>query len=670
MRRKFFIVLSIVLMFFAFSSCSNDNGRPGFNGDSQQVAKDLDIVTLVNDVLKAGSGDDVDIDYKLIPQTTENTKAIAAGTYTLQITVTFKAYETAAGTITGGVLVYEIPGSVNNNTFTASGRGSSITTTEDLVVETEDGDATVTIKDEKPAITNVKVTIAADDSITSVTASVTVSSDVSATVDGEDVTIPSKPEDDDQPVVDPSTPYDVATADAFTEMLQEEGQVRLTSNITVTTLDFGSEKTSFIIDLNSHTLTIDSSKSITLPTVTIKNGSLVTTMEPPAGDDWGSTCSFRLDAGSIVTIDNVTYTASTSGFALGTNEYSSTNAKIIVKNSDITAKGVYGISTNAKTNEEGVLITETVTIEISDGSNITAESRKDGDSCAVLMNIPGELTITGSTIKGDRQGVFIRGGSATITDSSIISTGKYGTECSAPVYFDDSYWKTGSDAPFAALLVGNRNNNSDTPYGYAASCTLDNATIDMQGTDEHSYDIYVYRNSDNYEVSVSGSVTNEEPKVNDASTRNDATYTVAAKSDEEVENPVTDKPELKGTLAGFVEYVNNPDGSMDENTAAGWLWSTVVNIAANSGSIEADKTYTFEGEQLQTADYYAAFWGDVAFKGPIDSESGPSGVDIDGRLAIYDNFVFDIQGANENIGSTCTIKINNTSYTFDPNNLG
>lgn len=670
MRKTMFTALCILLMLFAFASCSNDNGKPDFTGDANAVVKALDPATLVNDVLKAGSGDDVKIEYKLIPQTAENAKAIAAGSYTLQITVTFKSYETAAGTITGGVLVYKIPGSVTNNTFTASGSGSSITTTEDIVIETEDGDATVTIKDEKPAITNVKVTIAADDSITSVTASVTVSSDVSATVDGEDVTIPSKPEDDDQPVVDPSTPYDVATADAFTEMLQEEGQVRLTSNITVTTLDFGSEKTSFIIDLNSHTLTIDSSKSITLPTVTIKNGSLITTMEPPANDAWGSTCSFVLEANSIVTIENVTYTANTSGFALGTGDYSSSNAKLIVKNSDITAKGVYGISTNANT-KDGVLVTEKATIEISTGSNVVAESRKDGDSCAVLLNIPGELSITGSTIKGDRQGVFIRGGSATITDSSIISTGKYGTECSTPVYFDDSAWKSGSDAPFAALLVGNRNNNSDTPYGYAATCTLDNATIDMQGTDEHSYDIYVYRNSDNYEVSVNGSVTNEELKVNEEGNRNNATYKVDTKSGGEVENPVTGKPELNGTLADFVNYMNEQESStMDEDTAAGWLWSTVVNIAVNSlsSSIEADKTYTFEGTELQTSDYYDAFWGDVSFKGPIDSESGPSGVDIDGRLAIYD-FVFDIEGSNENT-STYTIKINNTPYTFDPNNLG
>ena len=285
MRRKFFIVLSIVLMFFAFSSCSNDNGRPGFNGDSQQVAKDLDIVTLVNDVLKAGSGDDVDIDYKLIPQTTENTKAIAAGTYTLQITVTFKAYETAAGTITGGVLVYEIPGSVNNNTFTASGRGSSITTTEDLVVETEDGDATVTIKDEKPAITNVKVTIAADDSITSVTASVTVSSDVSATVDGEDVAVEDTTKPTPTPDPEPSVTT-IADSKGFLDAIAKGGDYALSGSITIDSTEVIKITNDISLDLKKNTLTSPVQIGIIGGAeVEILNGNLDVTVEGLSGGD-------------------------------------------------------------------------------------------------------------------------------------------------------------------------------------------------------------------------------------------------------------------------------------------------------------------------------------------------------------------------------------------------
>ena len=223
-----------------------------------------------------------------------------------------------------------------------------------------------------------------------------------------------------------------------------------------------------------------------------------------------SVSSIVLGAASSLTFDGVEYTAGSSGIALGTATESGTEATLVVNDSTISVKGVYAISTDA-TVKESVLLTENVTIMIS-GSEITADEATVGNSCAVMVNIPLTLTITDSTITGDRQGLAVQGGDASITRSKIISTGEYkGGE-----YYTDGTWGSGSEAPFAALLAGNRNSDEIRTN---VTCILEDATIEMESTHANAYDIYVYRSGaeENIEVSVGGSVTNsrDDLKVND-----------------------------------------------------------------------------------------------------------------------------------------------------------
>ena len=66
MKKTLLTALSIVLMLFAFASCDNNSGNPGFGGDTQQVANQLKPADLVKDVLKSGAKG-VDVVYELIP---------------------------------------------------------------------------------------------------------------------------------------------------------------------------------------------------------------------------------------------------------------------------------------------------------------------------------------------------------------------------------------------------------------------------------------------------------------------------------------------------------------------------------------------------------------------------------------------------------------------------
>lgn len=201
MKRILVITLSIILMFFAFTACNNDNGKPVFEGDSQQVANQLKPADLIKDVLKPGAKG-VDVDYELIPDASaaSGAKALGDGKYTLRATVTFTEYATGAGTVTGGVLVYDILGQVSGNSFKAIG-SCTITTKVELIVETTSGEASVSIADNKASVGSVSVVLSNNNEVESVSVTVSASTEVTATVEGEPVDVPeeTKPAPDPTP---------------------------------------------------------------------------------------------------------------------------------------------------------------------------------------------------------------------------------------------------------------------------------------------------------------------------------------------------------------------------------------------------------------------------------------------------------------------------------------
>ena len=189
----------IILGCFVFTACNNDNGRPVFEGDSQQVANQLKPADLIKDVLKPGVKG-VDVDYELIPDAsaTSGAKALADGKYTIRATVTFIEYATDAGTITGGVLIYDIPGQVSRNSFKAIG-SCTITTKAELIVETTSGEASVSIADNKASVGSVSVVLSNNNEVESVSVTVSASAEVTVTVEGEPVDVP----EETKPVPDP-----------------------------------------------------------------------------------------------------------------------------------------------------------------------------------------------------------------------------------------------------------------------------------------------------------------------------------------------------------------------------------------------------------------------------------------------------------------------------------
>ena len=109
---------------------------------------------------------------------------------------------------------------------------------------------------------------------------------------------------------------------------------------------------------------------------------------------------------ATISLNKVTYTGSHTAI------FPSSNRVVInVIDSTVIAKGVFGIGTNAA---QPVVQGEIINIV---NSTVRAEA-ENGDCVAVMINVPGTLTISeGSTISGGRQGVIVRGGTATLGDT-------------------------------------------------------------------------------------------------------------------------------------------------------------------------------------------------------------------------------------------------------------
>ena len=273
------------------------------------------------------------------------------------------------------------------------------------------------------------------------------------------------------PDEDDSTPYDVSTSESFEEMLSTKGQVRLTSSISVSGLPIN-ESGNYIINLNGKTLTLkaaDTNGRLVIAErsyVTINgNGGTLDISIPTEMKD--STAFIKLQQGSSLTLNNVTYKSERTGILVDQNA-----AKLNIYNSTIIANGGYAVGTNASTAVEGVNITI-------NGSKLFANN-----GTGLLFNIPSTLSITDSHIEGGAQALIVRNGTATIKDSELVSTGEVNAS-DFDKYANDK-WGTGNEVPYATLVVGNRGNKAyDT---VSKSCTVTDTSITMLGT---GMDVYV-----------------------------------------------------------------------------------------------------------------------------------------------------------------------------------
>ena len=248
------------------------------------------------------------------------------------------------------------------------------------------------------------------------------------------------------------------TLDAALSAAENDDTITLTDNAEIS-FSFPEGVKTLTIDLGKNTLTLTNNTSILLAdgkSLTIQNGNLVSKpLENP------TVTAFNIQSGSSIKLDNVTYDCT--GSAL----YPQGNAaKVTVIDSTITAD-VYAVATNA-----GQTDNYDVVIDLKDSTfqaRLPSELSK-GDSCPVMINIPGKLTMDSCTVIGGPQGVLVRGGTAKISNTDIQLNATY---IDGKDKYLDGNWGSGNEVPMAALVVGNRSN----AYNYPTDCTLSNVTV-------------------------------------------------------------------------------------------------------------------------------------------------------------------------------------------------
>lgn len=262
----------------------------------------------------------------------------------------------------------------------------------------------------------------------------------------------------------------------------QNGVITLTEDTTVSA--WPAIDKSLTIDLAGHTLTYTGSDSLLLnggQSLTVKGGGLAAN-----GMGNGTKAVFNIQTNSSATLENVVM--HTNGSALLPQGDA---ASVTVRNSKIYC-GVYAVSTNANTVENhGVVIT----LEDSDFTTDSGYQNHDGDSCPVLINVPGTLNMSGCVVNGTRQGVVVRGGTANISGSTINLTPTQDDVegiAGSPIYngvdkgnYDAANWADGNNLPMAALVIGNRS----TAYAYPATCSLQGVRVNAP--DDYNT-VYVY----------------------------------------------------------------------------------------------------------------------------------------------------------------------------------
>ena len=221
-----------------------------------------------------------------------------------------------------------------------------------------------------------------------------------------------------------------------------------------------------VFDLGGNTLTFNvSSETAGLNVsgnLTFMNGNV--TVQNPNGK-----AAFGVANGGTLTMQDVVLTTSDAAIVA---QPTTTGAGGIINLKDTTiyagAKDspTIAVSTNA-TNSDDLTDTNKVTMNI-ENTNIymypaTATSAADyyADSTPLLINVPADVTIKGSTLVGTRQAVVVRGGDVEISDStlSVVRVPYSGNATSNPGSLNQP-WGQGTLIPAGVLVLGTDDGNT------------------------------------------------------------------------------------------------------------------------------------------------------------------------------------------------------------------
>ena len=347
MKKTILVALSIVLMLFAFASCSNDSGKPGFTGDASEVAEALDPAKLVGDVLKPGA-ENVDVEYKLIQQGGASSSAAkaTAESATLQATVTFDGYKVpnTSYVITDGTLVYTFEGTVSaEGKFTANST-ATVKTGSKLIVDTDKGNAEVSISEVKASVNafTADVSKAGSDGVlpadTAITVNVTVDEDIKVSVGDKDVTVkPEEPAPEPDPKQTISNEEELRTASSsgkgvyyLTKDIALDSQLNITAPITIDgegkwtiSRDTAGKASG---DMKTNAIILITADGVTLQNLKVEGSSAAT-------DDWDNgEYGIKIYDAENVTLRNVSVTK--------------VNAGVLVNGSKATLEGTVDVTGN------------------------------------------------------------------------------------------------------------------------------------------------------------------------------------------------------------------------------------------------------------------------------------------------------------------------------------
>ena len=428
----------------------------------------------------------------------------------------------------------------------------------------------------------------------------------------------------------------------------KNGVITLEEDVAVSSLTLPSESGGTITyDLNGQTLTYTGGTIVLSDnkTLVFKDTSVVETARGGTlalTNVTGTTSVFNPQAGATVSASNINITCTGSAF------YPQGDAAAVnITNCDVTA-AVYCVATNAATQEN-----YNVDINLI-GSTFIANA-EDGDNCPIMINIPGDLTMTNCQVTGDRMGVLVRAGTATIEGCQINVTGEY----TDPHNYETSSvgWGSGNEVPMAALIVGSKNGN----YNHDAVCTVTDTAITAPATEDAPPAIYVSSNTDTIsnlqtgsykaQLTISGSNTNVTGDVVIADGKSGVTSTVEIKDGAEVKGTVTSNTQhTTATISNAtVAAVTSTSGTAGKIT----IGENVTFTAPDSNTFEAavnGKTYATLAEAIQNANDSDTV---TLLKNVVlSSQAG----DTQGALTITKNIILD--------GNGMTISANTDSDQF------
>ncbi len=235
--------------------------------------------------------------------------------------------------------------------------------------------------------------------------------------------------------------------------------ITLASDVTIEPAAFASVKKS-TIDLNGQTLTFGKAETLYVPeggNLTFRNGEIVADGFKP------ELSIINANEGSSITLDGVTI--NTTGTGIGPANCAS-DVTIEIRNSELNC-GAYGFATNATTP-----VGSNVKIILADSKFSAWEP--------VFINIPCEATIDNCDLDGTTHGMVLRGGKATVSNSTITLTYTDDDYATIGSFFDGKNWGSGNRLNIAALTVGNKS----TGYQYPSELHLINTTVESAG--EHA----------------------------------------------------------------------------------------------------------------------------------------------------------------------------------------